>query len=294
VVGSPQVLAALAPLLEARRRHGPVCHAESVAALIDVAGSVLIIGGEPPTCTHLINRSGHPVPSGWLPSNDLTGLHQFGRTAAEVVHRSVTGHPAGPFVLLSARESRAIALADEIALQMPSPSFRWTAERLARHELLPALGWGHGMALYVGHGTSSGWLGYGGIDAKALAQTVSQPLGALLSVTCDTARLSAGTRDSNFCTHATLCGLCAAALGATGKTLHANNRLLSVALAKQAGRANTLADLLSAVPAELLAGYVVIGDPAASLVGTAQASMQAPQVRAPAPTAVLDLAAGWV
>jgi hypothetical protein len=289
--GSASALAALAPLVEAHASLGPVGVVAAGAALPDDAGTVLRVGGEAPRAVHTPAADGGRVTVGWLPEADTDALARFAVGAARVVERAASACAPGPIALLAQWDDRALALADELEARLGPAALRWTAERVARRDLVDGLGCGVAAALYVGHALSWGWVGYGGVTAIDLASGVLEPLGCVLSIACDTALATAG-RES-FAAALPLAGACAATLGATGKTLHESNRTLALAACAALPSAGSLADLLSAVPDGALEGYVVCGDPGAPIASAADARHRAAGLYAPAPAAPLSLAPGW-
>jgi hypothetical protein len=284
----PQTLARLQPLIEARRRIGPVHVGESVADALRHADSVLVVGGGIPDAVAMNAEDGRRVPVGWV-SDHATSLGAFVRNATQVVQRAQFGWSAGPAVLLGQWDDRALTVADEIESACEAKLIRWTAERLVRRDLIDGLRCGPGLALYVGHALSGGWVGYGGVPASALGGRRAQPLGSIVSVACDAGRWHAGK--ASFCDELVGQGTCASALGATGKTLHAVNRVLARSLARGLGHSVHLGELLLQVPDEVLAHYRIAGDPAAPLIGAERSLEICRGVFAPAPDDLLELAA---
>jgi hypothetical protein len=89
-----------------------------------------------------------------------------------------------------------------------------------------------------------------------------------------------------------LSGFCAAALGATGLTLHRRNVALGLAAAHALrDNSTTLADVLltPGIPLVALNRYRILGDPLAPLIGDPHSSRKALQVFAPAPDEVLPV-----
>jgi hypothetical protein len=273
----------LEPLIAARQRTGRVQIADSLSDVLPDAGSVLMVGGEPPCGVFAGSGEARRVPLGWIGS-DVERLRMFARTAAEVVSRQTQELAAGPAVLLGQWDQRALSLADEVEQASGVPLFRWTAERLARRALLEALRCGPGLALYLGHALCGGWVAYGGITAAALSARRMHPLGAVLTVAGDSARCHR-TRAS-FCDELVVRGACAAALGATGKSRHDNDRVLARSAARALTKARTLGELLLRMPEDALHGYRIAGDPAAPLIGAAHAWQVAGEIHAPAPDVI--------
>jgi len=289
--GSASALAALAPLFEAHAALGPVAVIGAGAPLPDDAGTVLRVGGEVPRAVGAQAGDGGRVTVGWLPEADAEALALFALGAARVAERAASAFATGPIALLAQWDDRALALADELEARLGSAALRWTAERVARRDLVDGLGCGVAAALYVGHALPWGWVGYGGVTASDVADAVLEPLGCVLSIACDTALATPGKE--SFAAALPLAGACAATLGATGKTLHEANRALALAACAALPSAGSLADLLNTVPDGALEGYVVCGDPAAPIAGAAGARHRAAHVYAPSPEAPLSLAPGW-
>ncbi len=301
VAGSPAALTSLAPLIEAHRRMRPVrlldlpagglpspewwrAHLDGVAAVM-IAGDGrhaprLALGG-----VFLADASRRRVPAGWLPG-DHAERARYARAAASVVRRAADGLPRGPLVLLAQWEDRALQFTNELEMEIAEnnrlPLFRWSAERVMRHDLLAGLCCGLGGAIYCGHGNATGWLGYGGVSAQDLAAAAGEPIGAIISLSCSIA--TRARRKASFAEELVTGGLCAAVLGAAGRTLHLKNRVLGRAFcAAIAGGAPTLGEALTAVPPDTLAHYRIIGDPLAPLVGARDALARSRAVFAPAP-----------
>ncbi|MGZ4731441.1 MAG: C25 family cysteine peptidase [Terriglobales bacterium] len=170
---------------------------------------------------------------------------------------------SGPAVLLGQWQERTLNLVDAVEGLVDLSRFRWTAERLVRRDLLNALHCGPGVALYFGHALSGGWVGYGGVAAETLITMCGEPLGAVVSIACETARRPEGR--SSFCEELVLGGYCAAALGASARTLHEHNRILARGLCSALGRAQSLGDALrlAEVPDDFFSHYRIFGDPGA-------------------------------
>ena len=281
-MGPPDAVACLAPLVEERRRLGPVCLAESLDQVPAGAGYVLQVGGPALPGVFHTAPGKRRVPVGWLPADKHDCLLSYASMAAEVVRREGMGLKSGPVVLLGQWHDRTLELVDAVEGLISLPRFRWTAERLVRRDLLEALRCGPGIALYFGHALRQGWVGYGGVSAESLIAWRGEPLGAVLSIACETARTEDGP---SFCEELVLGGFCAAALGATVRTLHEHNRILALALGSRLGGVRNLGDLLgkAEIPDEFLRDYRIFGDPAAPLIGAAHAEEAARQVFAPAP-----------
>jgi hypothetical protein len=228
------------------------------------------------------------VPVGWLPAHDLAKLRCYAQSAAEVVQRQALGWRSGPVVLLGQWQERILQLMDELERNITLPKFRWTGERLVRRDLLKGLGCGPGVALYCGHGLQNGWAGYGGVNSSALLCEKREVVGVLLSIACETGCVAGDGH--GFCEDLVLGGYCAAALGASGQTLHENNRALSMCLCQGLGSSQNLGHALETLilAEEKLKGYRIFGDPMAPFAGSASADLMAAQVYAPAPDELLS------
>ena len=292
LLGPASTLARLEPLIEAHRRRRPVrvlTTTEAIGGALEHAGAVLVVGGARKSPgralagVFLTAPSGARVAVGWLPDAGAR-LAFYARAAEEALERD----GRGPAVVLGEYDARALALADRMftAFSSSVPTFNWTAQRLTQAGLSDALGCGPGIAVYVGHALAGGWAGYSGFGRAALARVpAGKSIGALLSISCSTA--SRPRRGLSFCEEAVLGGVCIAALGARGRTLHAGNAELASALAstlKIPGVTTLAALLLTApVPAGALDHYRILGDPLAPLAGAPGSEAAARRVFAPGP-----------
>jgi hypothetical protein len=280
VVRDDACLPDLEPLIEARRRIGSVRVAHSLIEGLTDADSMLVVGGDAPESAILIASDGHRVPVGWI-SAERDGVRAFVRTALELVSRLECDLAPGPAILLAQWDDRALQLADEVERACEIPLYRWSAERLVRRDLLDALRCGPGVALYLGHALSGGWVGYGGVTAAGLTTRRMHPLGAILTIACDAAQCNRNR--VSFCDELVMRGACAAALGATGKVLHQVNRVLARSIVRALSKSQTLGELLLHMPEDLLRGYRIAGDPATPFIGSAHALEAVSEVYAPAP-----------
>jgi hypothetical protein len=288
LAGPAETLARLAPLIEAHRRRRPVRLARDAAgSVLNDAAAVLVVGdaaaspGRALPGVFLGTPGGGRVAAGWLPAAGER-LADYAARAADAVNRG----GSGPAAVLGELDPRALALAERVqaTLSEAMPAFNWTAQRLTRDGLCGALGCGPGIALYVGHALAGGWLGYGGFRRDDLAGVPKgRSVGALLSISCSAA--SRPRHGLSFCEEAVLGGVCITALGARGKTLHAENVELAMALARTLAseRVTTLAELLLAAPTGALSRYRILGDPLVPLAGAAGSEEAARSVFAPAP-----------
>lgn len=300
VVGRADAVARLQPLISAHqecrpvRLIGPTC----TPADLDDAAAVLIVGDarlsprKALSGVFLHAENGRRVPAGWLPDAG-DRLESYAQAAAEVQLRSAQGDPRGPFVFLSQLDDRALEVVDRVAAEMPPSEsvFRWTSERIRRDDLTAALRGGQGAAFYFGHGVARGWAGYDGFDKSAAALSRGNPLGSILCLTCSVA--SRPRHGLSFCEEIVLSGLCAASLGAAGRTLHQHNVQLGLAFAHalRSRPVATLCELIlsSRVSIAALNRYRIIGDPLAPLIGATGSVEKAQGVFAPAPDSTLPV-----
>lgn len=216
----------------------------------------------------LNDASGRAIPVAWLPCVGTHDHRRFAATAARVQTRARAKPPS--LAVLGQWHPRYLKLADRVedTLQGSVRTFRWTGERIGREDLVAALGCGLGLALYLGHGRPSGWVGYWGLRARHFAQFDGEPLGALLSLCCLTA--SRRRVRLSFCEALPLLGVSASCFAAVTPTLHTDNTRWVVRLcsALAASAVHTVGDLVARalVPeAEARAAYRIIGDPFAPL-----------------------------
>ena len=212
--------------------------------------------------------------TGLVPNH--AGLSRFSKTAVIVCNRA--GAATGPVALLAQWDERAVEAA-EAAGKLAPASYFWPARLITGRDLPQAIGVGFGALLYFGHGSCGGWDGYWGVPAATLIAPMSEPAGAVLSLTC----LAAKRRPDglSFCEELVLGGYCAAAYGSAGRTSHRRNRALGEALCRAMQAHTTLAGMLQNCQASWLsrAGYTVIGDPLACLAGSDGAREQAERTR---------------
>lgn len=126
--------------------------------------------------------------------------------------------------LLSQRYPRFLKVADritKIAEQKEMALFNWTSEVVLREDMVEGLASGLGLAMYLGHGRPSGWVGYYGMRAHHFVKNAAHSLGCLLSLCCETcSRKKTGL---SFSERVVLNGSAASAIGAVNATLHSNN-----------------------------------------------------------------------
>src|SRR5436190_44233 len=112
-----------------------------------------------------VDRSGRRIPVAWLPGASPMRLRRFAAAAARVHRRA---RERTTVALLAQWHPRYLHLAGRIEnlLTRRVRSFRWTGDVIGRDELVEALGSGVGLAIYVGHARSTGWVGYRGLRAR--------------------------------------------------------------------------------------------------------------------------------
>jgi hypothetical protein len=306
VAGNTAALERLEPLVEAHRASRPVrtitmddaepCSGKAIREHLDDAASLLVLGDRRRSPRNVLpglflrDHSGRRVPVGWLPDSK-DRLRTFAEGAAKVVERARKGLARGPFALLGQWEDRTLRLTGQTEQCFQTtvnalPMFRWTSERIARTDLLAALGNGMGIAIYFGHGRSLGWAGYHGVRSHHLPATPGEPLGAVLSLTCHVA--SRHRVGLSFAEEMVLTGFCAAAVGATSKTLHLENGLMANKICGTLANTDvsTVGDLLlrsELTERESKLTYRLVGDPLAPLIGARDSLALASKVYAPAP-----------
>lgn len=304
VAGSSAALAALAPLIQARRDRQPVEERiDGIAPLLDDPAAqlpphteaVLVVGRR--ACSpcqglpglFLRNAAGRRVPVGWLPDVG-SALGTYALAAARVLARP----PAtGPLVVLGQWEDRFLRVSLRTARWFEPASrgvaaFQWTAERITRDGMMQGLAsCGPGVALYFGHGRPRGWAGYHGVRREHFVDPWPKPIGAMVALCCENA--SRWRTGLSFAESLALRGVFAGGLAAVTKTRHEDNRQLGPALCEALTGApiRTLAQWVLALPASSWARtpYRFIGDPAAPLAGADGAGERAASVFAPAPDA---------
>jgi len=292
LVGTAETATRLRPLIEAHRARRPVRvlrALDDVPAVLDEAVAVVITGDawKAPRVAvpgiFLRAPNGRLVPCGWLPEAGER-LARYALGAAAVVRRQSPGAGHEPLVLLGEFDQRALDTVSRIEAELPAnlEVFRWTAERITNHDLMDALRSGPAMAMYFGHGSPFGWLGYGGFAPADATNFRGNPLGVVLSLTCATA--SRPPEGVSFCEELVLSGVCAAALGAVGRVSHLRNVWLGVEFARALrGTVSTLASLLSApnLPPAVLRHYRIVGDPLAQFIGAVDSTEKCRRVFAP-------------
>lgn len=277
---------ALTPLLRTWEARGEVrlvtwSH-EVLHALPDLASGVdalLVVGPRhraPSTVLPgpLVPASDHRlVPAGWLPATTPQAVARFARAAAQVHRRSQERFPRTTLAVLGQRAPRYDRLAARTlatAHAADQPAVTWTAYDLTRTDLAEHLHRGPGVAVYLGHGRPTGWVGYAGLRAHHLgparARNHPRPVGAVLSLTCHTAsRYRTGL---SFAEALPLAGVCAATVAAVSRTRHQANARWAVRIAAEVGAAGSVGELVRKIALHdpHSTAYRIIGDPTAPLL----------------------------
>lgn len=226
------------------------------------------------------DASGRAIAVGWLPCVDSFSHRRFASAAARVRSRAQSKRS---LALLSQWHPRYLKLAERVEHTLDDSvcAFRWTGERIGREALVGAMGSGLGVALYLGHGRPSGWVGYWGLRARHFDDFRGEPFGAVLSLCCLTAsRRRVGLSYSEALT---LRGVAAASLGAVTRTLHTDNTRWVVRLCETLAQpgVRTLADLVVRALGEdprACVPYRIVGDPLAPLRAPASSLRRAAAV----------------
>ncbi|WP_392543312.1 hypothetical protein [Oryzobacter telluris] len=271
--------------------HGP--GPADLARLAAGSGALLLVGPRnraPRTVLAgpvVLAPGGRPVPAAWLPATSTRDLARFARTAVAVHTRADAGGfadddtpsaaPTRTLAVLGERQPRFDRLAERVTVIGTEAeaagglrTLRCTAYELSRDDTVDLLGRGPALAVYVGHGRPVGWVGYAGMRAHHLADAAArpghEPVAALLSLTCRTA--SRRRTGLSFAESLPLAGVAAATLGAVVPTHHTANARWAVRIARDAGSARTVGDLVAAItPHDPHASdYRLLGDPTAPLL----------------------------
>ena len=316
VVGPNALIAALGPLHNERRRHGPTVlmpgdprDLEKLAAGLGARPAALLVLEDPAEPSirpryrspFLARNEGPDVLLGWL-RLDPRELAAYALRATALLRRQSEGLQA--IVLLGPRERRYLNLLDELertaALSPDLRVFLWSAERIRRPTLVHALRLGAAAVFYSGHGSVDGWFAYGGLAADqfvAEGNWSNDQVNALaFSLACGTAKPCSPGIDGRLGTSRGFAdamvggGFAGAMLAPLGDSLHANNCRLAISLlgALANGR-RRLRNILEAARAEnvSLQEYAVIGDPALCATAAPGASQRGAKVFAPAADANL-------
>src|SRR5690606_3519301 len=238
---------------------------------------------------------GGSIPVGWLPDVGEP-LRDYAGAAARILTRDpaeralvVLGQWENRFLRVGLRAARWMERHGEM-----DTARLWTADRIARTDMVSGLACGPALAIYFGHGRPRGWAAYHGVRHGHFPQPWPEPMAALLALCCENA--SRWRTGLSFAERLVLGGVAGCALAAVTKTRHEDNRRWGPALCEAwtEHRPTTLAELVAAaeVPDELRSGgpYRFIGDPLLPLAGAPGATARTAAVFAPAPDAVLP---GW-
>jgi hypothetical protein len=264
-------------------RGGPPVEAD-IARIADGHDAALVIGPRtrsPRTVLSgpvLYTNDDRAIPAGWLPYTDESALRRFAATTARV-HRRAQSRAS--IALLAQRHPRYLRLADRMGTILGDrPVYRWTADALVPEAMIRGLGSGLGSAIYFGHGRPIGWVGYYGLRAHHFDKFQGEPLGAMLSLCCDTA--SRRRTGLSFAEALPLQGVCAGMFAAVGATLHVDNTRWAVRLSDgMLEGARTLGSLVrGSLPPNpaTWGGYRIIGDPLAPLRAPARGCQRAAEI----------------
>ncbi|MCU1237868.1 MAG: hypothetical protein JWP63_5835 [Candidatus Solibacter sp.] len=247
---------------------GSAAAVRAVRPLIDAHARVRSVVVEEVAEAEVVEFEGGGM-TGRVPADPRLG--RFAESAAAVCRRE---GPTGPVALLAQWDERAHHGAEEASRLAPAPLL-WPARVMTGRDLPSALGIGLGACVYFGHGHCGGWDGYWGIDARTLAGAMTEPVGAVFSLTCMAAKRP--TMGFSFCEELVLSGYCAAAWGSAGRTSHRRNRRLGSELCRAMRDHGTAAAVLRNSQATRLSmlGYRLVGDPLACLSGSPAASARA-------------------
>ena len=206
------------------------------------------------------------IPQAILPIVDIESVHLFTRNL-KIIHE---GEKSFRHVtILGQWHNQYLRLADQIEAALKKtaiPSTRWTSDIILREDMVRGLGKGLGVAIYVGHGVSTGWEGFRGTGKKHFAEPVFKPIHALLQLCCSTG----GRRYTNcsFSEHLLLQGKVLSTLCAVNKTLHTDNIRWAVNISFSISKkVQTVGELiLSSLPGQqVIKKYRLMGDPFAPL-----------------------------
>jgi hypothetical protein len=201
-----------------------------------------------------------------FPVIDLDSIKCFAKNLKKVhLKQNTLRHVA----ILGQWDDRYLRLADQIEATLKKSaiaSTKWTADIILREDMVAGLGKGVGVAIYVGHGVSTGWEGFRGTGKKHFEPHVFKPVHALFQLCCSTG----GRRYTNcsFSEFLFLRGKVLATLCAVSKTLHTDNIRwavnISFAISKNV---HCIGELITqSLPQKaVLKKYRLIGDPFAPL-----------------------------
>lgn len=220
-------------------------------------------------------------------------LATYARAAATILERSTSDRT---FVVLGQWEDRFLRVGLRTARWLERHGHAdtrvlWTADRIARSDMVSGLRLGPAVAVYFGHGRPRGWAGYHGVRREHFDGPWSEPVGALVALCCENAsRLRTGL---SFAEQLVLAGVCGGMMAAVSRTRHEDNRRWGPELCEAFTERQpaTLAELVEATrvpePLKHTTVYRFIGDPLIPLAGAEGAAVRARQVFAPAPDEAL-------
>jgi hypothetical protein len=209
---------------------------------------------------------GKIIPQAILPVVDLNSVISFTRNLKIIhQHKNSLRHVA----ILGQWDDRYLRLADQIEATLKRSaiaSTKWTSDIILREDMVHGLAKGMGVAIYVGHGVSTGWEGFRGTGKKHFDGSVFKPVHALLQLCCSTG----GRRytQCSFSEYLFLKGKVLSTLCAVNKTLHTDNIRwavnISFAMSKNIVSVGEL--IVKSLPGQsVIKKYRLIGDPFAPL-----------------------------
>jgi hypothetical protein len=228
----------------------------------------------------LTSPDGRRVPAGWLPIKGAGPTRRFVQAAARVRARRRTRRSV---VILGQWHPRYLHVADRLEqlLAKRVRTFRWTADVIAREDLIGALGSGLGLGIYVGHGRPIGWVGYRGLRASHFDGFRGEPLGSVMALCCRTA--SRRRTGLSYAEALPLLGVTGASFAAVRETRHLDNTRWAVRVCEAvAAGVETIGDLVvSSAPLNPSASapYRIVGDPLAPLATETAGERRAAAVR---------------
>src|SRR5690606_18080602 len=201
--GPAAALARLEPLIAAHRRIRNVVTIERGAgddpvpppsALPEAVAGWRVVGPRrlPPrrglTGLWLGDARGGSIPVGWLPDVGEP-LRDYAGAAARILTRDpaeralvVLGQWENRFLRVGLRAARWMERHGEM-----DTARLWTADRIARTDMLSGLACGPALAIYFGHGRPRGWAAYHGVRHGHFPQPWPEPMAALLALCCENA-----------------------------------------------------------------------------------------------------------
>ncbi len=209
---------------------------------------------------------GKIIPQAILPVKDMDGVIFFSRSLKKI---HLGSNSLRHVTILGQWDDRYLRLADQIEATLEKSaiaSTKWTSDIILREDMVEGLGKGMGVAIYVGHGVSTGWEGFRGTGKKHFETPVFKPVHALLQLCCSTG----GRRYTNcsFSEYLFLKGKVLSTLCAVNKTLHTDNIRwavnISFAMSKNIISVGEL--IVKSMPGQqVIKKYRLIGDPFAPL-----------------------------